>query len=123
VILVDSSVWIDFFNGRSNAAVEQLVELLSDGSAPLGMPDLVMFEVLRGFRHEQDFQAARRTLTALPAAATTCCARRTTTARCARAAARYEVPSTCSWRAFASSMSMRCCMLTGTSTRSRCCGD
>jgi hypothetical protein len=66
VILVDSSVWIDFFNGRSNAAVERLADLLADGSAPLGMPDLVLFEVLRGFRHEQDFQAARRTLEALP---------------------------------------------------------
>jgi hypothetical protein len=30
------------------------------------MPDLVLFEVLRGFRHEQDFQAARRVLAALP---------------------------------------------------------
>ena len=66
MILVDSSVWIDFFNGRANPAVEQLAGLLADGSAPLGMPDLVLFEVLRGFRHEQDFQAARRTLAALP---------------------------------------------------------
>ena len=66
MILVDSSVWIDFFNGRSGAAVQCLADLLSDGSAPLGMPDLVLFEVLRGFRHEQDFQAARRVLAALP---------------------------------------------------------
>jgi predicted nucleic acid-binding protein len=66
MILVDSSVWIDFFNGRQGEAVERLADLLTDGSAPLGMPDLVLFEVLRGFRHEQDFQAARRTLSALP---------------------------------------------------------
>jgi predicted nucleic acid-binding protein len=66
MIFVDSSVWIDFFNGRRADAVEQLADLLTDGSAPLAMADLVLFEVLRGFRHEQDYQAARRTLVALP---------------------------------------------------------
>ena len=66
MILVDSSVWIDFFNGREGGAVERLVELLEDGAAPLAMADLVLFEVLRGFRHQQDFLAARRTLGALP---------------------------------------------------------
>ena len=66
MILVDASVWIDFFNGHAGEAVLRLTDLLADGSAPLGMPDLVLFEVLRGFRHEQDFQAARRALAALP---------------------------------------------------------
>ncbi len=66
MILVDSSVWIDFFNGRSGEAVDRLSHLLQDGSAPLAVPDLVLFEVLRGFRHEQDFQAARRSLAVLP---------------------------------------------------------
>ncbi len=66
MILVDSSVWIDFFNGRASPGVERLSELLLDAAAPIGMPDLVLFEVLRGFRHDQDFQAARRTLAALP---------------------------------------------------------
>jgi predicted nucleic acid-binding protein len=66
MILVDSSVWIDFFNGRPGAPIERLTDLLVDGGAPLAMADLVLFEVLRGFRHEQDFQAARRTLAALP---------------------------------------------------------
>jgi predicted nucleic acid-binding protein len=66
MILVDSSVWIDFFNGRDVAAVSRLVDLLDDGSAPLAMADLVLFEVLRGFRDEQDFNAARRVLAELP---------------------------------------------------------
>ena len=66
MILVDSSVWIDFFNGRPAPAADRLADLLQDGSAPLGVPDLVLFEVLRGFRHEQDFQAARRAMAALP---------------------------------------------------------
>ncbi len=66
MILVDSSVWIDFFNGREGNAVERLADLLEDGAAPLAMADLVLFEVLRGFRHQQDFLAARRSLAALP---------------------------------------------------------
>jgi predicted nucleic acid-binding protein len=66
MILVDSSVWIDFFNGRPGNAVDRLADLLQDASAPLGMPDLVLFEVLRGFRHDKDFQAARRVLAELP---------------------------------------------------------
>jgi predicted nucleic acid-binding protein len=69
VILVDSSVWIDFFNGRETTATDRLADLLADGTAPLTMADLVLFEVLRGFREEQDFNAARRTLAALPVVA------------------------------------------------------
>lgn len=67
MILVDSSVWIDFFNGVATPEVELLADLLRDAAAPLGMPDLVLFEVLRGFRHDRDFEAARRALSALPA--------------------------------------------------------
>jgi predicted nucleic acid-binding protein len=66
VILVDASVWIDFFNGRQTVAVGRLSDLLADGAAPLEMADLTLFEVLRGFRHAEDFLAARRALSALP---------------------------------------------------------
>lgn len=66
MILVDASVWIDFFNGRSTAAVDAVSGLLADATAPLAIADLSLFEVLRGFRHEQDFLAARRALAALP---------------------------------------------------------
>lgn len=66
MILVDASVWIGFFNGHDSPAVDRLADLLGDGAAPLAMADLVLFEVLRGFRHQQDFVAARQTLAALP---------------------------------------------------------
>jgi len=66
VILVDASVWIDFFNGRETSAVTLLGDLLADGAAPVEMADLTLFEVLRGFRHHQDFLAARHALAALP---------------------------------------------------------
>ena len=66
MIFVDASVWINFFNGQESAEVRRLTELLADGAAPLGMADLTLFEVLRGFRHPQDFHAARDALAALP---------------------------------------------------------
>lgn len=66
MILVDSSAWIDFFNGSDTPEAQRLAELLEDGAAPLGMADLVLFELLRGFRHPQDFLAARAALAALP---------------------------------------------------------
>ena len=66
MILIDSSVWIDFFNGREGGRVETLAELLADAAAPLAMADLVLFEVLRGFRHPHDFIAAQKTLSCLP---------------------------------------------------------
>lgn len=69
MILVDSSVWIDFFNGRETPTAVRLADLLTDGAAPLGMADLVLFEVLRGFRQPQDFLAAREALAALPVVA------------------------------------------------------
>jgi predicted nucleic acid-binding protein len=60
MIVVDSSVWIDFFRGRFTPQVETLGGLLDDGLSVVAVPDLVLFEVLRGFRSPQDYQVARR---------------------------------------------------------------
>ena len=66
MILVDSSVWIDFFRGAENAAAGQLNALLSDSSSPLGIADLVLFEVLRGFRSTSLSRQAQSFLCDLP---------------------------------------------------------
>ncbi|MBT9503573.1 MAG: PIN domain nuclease [Burkholderiaceae bacterium] len=58
MLVVDSSVWIDFFTGAGHPAVEQLQDLLDHGEVRLVVPDLVLFEVLRGFRHERDLRQA-----------------------------------------------------------------
>lgn len=60
MILVDSSVWIDYFNGIASPAAEQLDALL--GVEPLVTGDLILAEVLQGFGAEQDFQQARALL-------------------------------------------------------------
>lgn len=60
MILVDSSVWIDFFQGAATPQVEQLDSLL--GSTPLAVGDLILAEVLQGVRGEREFNLVRRTL-------------------------------------------------------------
>ena len=63
MILVDSSVWIDYFKGTSTAQTEKLDRLL--GHEPLAIGDLILTEVLQGFDSERDFNDARRMLTSL----------------------------------------------------------
>ena len=63
MILVDSSVWIDYFKGTSTTQTEKLDRLL--GHEPLAIGDLILTEVLQGFDSERDFNDARRMLTSL----------------------------------------------------------
>ena len=60
MILVDSSVWIDFFRGTATPQVELLDALL--GTEPLAIGDLTLAEVLRGFHSDRDFNRARQLL-------------------------------------------------------------
>ena len=62
--LVDSSVWIDFFNGRSTPAVSYLDRSLGRRSFLVG--DLVLAEVLQGFQQDREFQKARDALLRFP---------------------------------------------------------
>lgn len=65
MVVVDSSVWIDFFVNRQTVASGELERLLDDGRARVIVPDLVLYEVLRGFRNEWALQQARRLLQTL----------------------------------------------------------
>lgn len=62
MILVDSSVWIDFFRGTATPQVDKLDSLL--GSTPLAVGDLIMAEVLQGVRDERQFNQIRKTFDA-----------------------------------------------------------
>jgi len=66
MILVDSSVWIDFFNQVQTPTSQQLVTLLQGGNATVAVADLVVYEVLRGFRHDKALEQAKEFLSALP---------------------------------------------------------
>jgi predicted nucleic acid-binding protein len=63
LILVDSSVWIDYFRGTITAQTDKLDQLL--GREPLAIGDLILTEVLQGFDSQRDFDTALKMLTSL----------------------------------------------------------
>lgn len=63
MILVDSSVWIDYFRGLSTPQTDALDMIL--GTEPVATGDLILAEVLQGFQGEADFNQARTLLTSL----------------------------------------------------------
>lgn len=67
MILVDSSVWIDFFRNVSNRQTDQLVARLQGrvDDDDVGVADLVIFEVLRGFSNPKEQQRAKELLLAI----------------------------------------------------------
>ncbi len=65
MVVADSSVWIDFFNAQPNPARNVLRRLLHEGETRIVVPDLVLFEVLRGFRHERELRQAQTLMMSL----------------------------------------------------------
>jgi len=64
MILVDSSVWIDYFNGKRSWQTDLLDHMLSN--VPIIMGDLILTEVLQGFKSDKDYKAAKNYLSELP---------------------------------------------------------
>ena len=64
MILVDSSVWVDYFNGRKTPQTDWLDSAF--GNIPVIMGDLILTEVLQGFQNQKDFKIARDLLLGLP---------------------------------------------------------
>ena len=60
MLVVDSTVWIDYFNGVENPQTDYL-HLIAD-KTPILIGDLILAEVLQGFREDADFEKARRAL-------------------------------------------------------------
>lgn len=63
MILVDSSVWIDYFNGVESNETNKLDETLGVEEVAIG--DLILTEVLQGFRNDKDYKIAKDVLTSL----------------------------------------------------------
>ena len=61
MILVDSSVWIDYFRGVVSPQTDRLDSLL--GQELLVTGDLIVAEVLQGFQSEAAFNKAKRLMT------------------------------------------------------------
>jgi predicted nucleic acid-binding protein len=62
--IVDSSVWIDYFNGQITPETEILHAAL--GVQSLGLGDIILCEVLQGFGDKRDFETARQALLEFP---------------------------------------------------------
>lgn len=62
MILVDSSVWIDYFRSADTPQVALLDSLL--GRSPIAIGDLIAAEVLQGVRDEREFDLVKNTFDA-----------------------------------------------------------
>ena len=63
MIVVDSSVWIDYFNGAATRETEVLDNLL--GEEPIVTGDLILAGVLQGFRRDRDYRRAKSAMDSL----------------------------------------------------------
>jgi hypothetical protein len=64
MLVVDTSVWVDYFNGQPTPHADYLHAIL--GQQPILMGDIILAEVLQGFRRDQDFEKARLALSKFP---------------------------------------------------------
>jgi hypothetical protein len=64
VIIVDSSVWIGYFNGNITPKTDWLDSALGNQSIVVG--DLILTEVLQGFQSDKDFKKAKSLLLNFP---------------------------------------------------------
>jgi len=62
--MVDSSVWIDYFNGKECPEVIYLDAIL--GVKPIVIGDNILTEVLQGFKADKEYKIAKQLLTAIP---------------------------------------------------------
>jgi len=60
MLLVDSTIWVDYFNGVVTPQTDYLHNVLA--SQPILVGDLILVEVLQGFRQDADFEKARHML-------------------------------------------------------------
>jgi predicted nucleic acid-binding protein len=64
VILVDSSVWVDYFRGVDTAEADKLDTFL--GVEQILTGDLILTEVLQGFISDREFNQGKKLLASLP---------------------------------------------------------
>ncbi len=60
MLVVDTSVWVDYFNGVKNLHTDYLHAALE--TTPIIIGDLILAEILQGFRNDRDFEVACRLL-------------------------------------------------------------
>lgn len=67
MILVDTSIWIDFFNNKiENQKVEILDSLLKNKQKTLFITDIILTEILQGIREDSKYIITKNTMLSLP---------------------------------------------------------
>jgi hypothetical protein len=64
-ILVDTSVWIDFFNGINSPGARTLHKMIA-AEDPVCITDVILAETLQGFRNTEEFESAKTHLLHFP---------------------------------------------------------
>ncbi len=65
MIIVDTSVWIEFLEGRGSSYDRHLAELIR-ADAPIGLTEVIYWEVLQGIRDDAVYAKVREILEAFP---------------------------------------------------------
>ena len=60
MLVVDTTVWVDYFNGVINPETDYLDQTISEELILVG--DLILAEILQGFREDDDFNQAKAAL-------------------------------------------------------------
>ena len=60
MILADTSVWIDYFNGIKSKKTDSLDRMLTEQTVLIG--DIILTEILQGFESDKEFRLARQAL-------------------------------------------------------------
>ena len=60
MILVDTSVWISYFNGIDSPECDVLDRAFDEGIAAIG--DIVFLEILQGFKNDKDYKNTKQQL-------------------------------------------------------------
>lgn len=63
MVMVDTSVWIDYFNGQENPYTDRLDDMLSYEIVLIG--DIILAEILQGFKSDYQFNQAKKNLDSL----------------------------------------------------------
>lgn len=64
MVIVDTSVWIDFFAGKHTKNTDYLRKIIED-SEDICICGLIMTEVLQGFRSEKEYERVKNILSGL----------------------------------------------------------
>lgn len=63
MILVDTSVWIDYLNGTPSRHTDTLDSAIVEGVVAMG--DLILLEILQGIQHDREYRTTQQTLATL----------------------------------------------------------